>query len=92
MKACEPATWYVYILCCADQSLYTGVTIDLDRRLDEHNHHTRLGAKYTRVRRPVSLVYSEECKNRSDACKQEYRIKSLSRKEKKRLINQQYEI
>jgi len=84
--------WYVYVLSCTDQTLYTGVTTDLERRIDEHNNHARLGAKYTRARRPVNLVYYEEYENRADACKQEYRIKSLSRKDKERLIKQDNEI
>jgi len=78
--------WYVYILRCADDSLYTGVTTDLERRLREHNE-AKLGAKYTRNRRPVKLVYSEKAENRSEACKREAAIKRLSRKEKIRLIS-----
>lgn len=78
--------WFVYILECADSTLYTGVTTDLQRRLSEHNHNDRLGAKYTRVRRPVSLQYHERCTGRSHACRREAAIKKLSRRAKLRLI------
>ena len=78
--------WYVYILRCADGSLYTGVTTDTERRVTEHNQSDRLGAKYTRVRRPVSLVYRELCSNRSAACKREAQIKALSRAAKLKLL------
>jgi putative endonuclease len=78
--------WYVYILRCADNSLYTGVTLDVKKRLDEHNGVTGNGAKYTRARRPVKLVYREESASRSDACKREYDIKSLSKTEKESLL------
>ncbi|CAA6800280.1 MAG: COG2827: putative endonuclease containing a URI domain [uncultured Thiotrichaceae bacterium] len=77
--------WFVYILRCADDTLYTGITTDLKRRLHEHNHET-LGARYTRARRPLALVYSEEATNRSAASKREYAIKKLSRLQKEQLI------
>jgi len=77
--------WRVYILQCSDDTLYTGITTDIARREHEHNH-TKRGAKYTRLRRPVKLVYSEECENRSSASKREYEIKHFSRKEKLQLI------
>ena len=80
------ANWYVYILRCADSSLYTGITTDTERRVIEHNQSDQLGAKYTRYRRPVSLVYREPCKNRSTACKREAGIKKLSRQAKIKLI------
>ena len=73
--------YYVYILRCNDDSLYTGITTDVQRRIKEHNNSSK-GAKYTKMRRPVMLVYSEECENRSDALKREYEIKKMSRKEK----------
>ena len=79
-------SWVVYILRCADSTLYTGVTTDSKRRLKEHNHNDRLGAKYTRTRRPVSLVYQESCNDRSSACKREAAIKKLSRRAKQALI------
>lgn len=78
--------WWVYILECADNTLYTGVTIDVKRRIEEHNH-AKLGAKYTKARRPVHLVYKESCKDRSEACKRERAIKKLTRSEKLKLIN-----
>jgi len=78
--------WKVYILRCSDDTLYTGITTDLKRRVKEHNG-TKLGAKYTSNRRPVELVYFENCDDKIDACKKEYAIKQLSRKEKQRLIN-----
>jgi len=79
--------WYVYIVECADGSLYTGITTDLNRRLNEHNYSFKLGAKYTRSRRPVRLVYKEEKINRSDASKRELQIKRLTRNKKIELIN-----
>ena len=77
--------YYLYILKCCDNTLYTGITTDLVRRVKEHNA-SKLGAKYTTVRRPVKLVYSQEFDNRSEASKQEYLIKQLSRLEKLKLI------
>ena len=78
--------YFVYILRCSDDTLYTGITTDVDRRLDEHNNSSK-GAKYTKIRRPVEVVYVEELKDRSGASKREYAIKQLSRKEKKDLID-----
>lgn len=75
---------YIYIVECSDGSLYTGYTTDLDRRMKEHNSNT--GAKYTRGRTPVSLMYYEEFDNRSDAMKRECDIKKLKRKKKALLI------
>lgn len=80
--------YYLYILKCADKSFYTGITVDLPRRVREHND-SRLGARYTRARRPVKLVYSKKFKNRSNALKAEYKIKQLPRSEKSKLINKQ---
>ena len=77
--------YHLYILKCADKTLYTGITVDLDRRIEEHND-SKLGAKYTRARRPVKLVYSKKFRNRSSASKEESRIKNLSREEKLELI------
>jgi len=77
--------WYVYIVKCADNSLYTGITIDKDRRVLEHNTSNK-GAKYTRSRRPVQLVYFETFDNRSSASKRESAIKKLSRSEKLTLL------
>ncbi len=80
----QPA-WCVYMVRCSDHTLYTGITTDLTKRLAEHNHSTK-GAKYTRGRRPVSLVYSEEQPSRSLASSREYAIKRLRKKEKEELI------
>jgi putative endonuclease len=78
------SSWWVYILRCADRTLYTGVTTDLDRRLDEHNNGK--GGAYTRVRRPVKRVYEEPAASRSEAQAREAAIKKLSRTEKLALI------
>lgn len=79
--------WYVYLLRCADDTLYAGVTTDLMRRVREHNGEFKnKGAKYTKVRRPVELVYSEECEDRSVAGKREYEIRTLSRTQKLELV------
>ncbi len=77
--------WYVYIVRCNDDSLYTGITTDLPRRLDEHNNSAR-GAAYTRGRRPVKIVYSAEELDRSAASRRERQIKNLSKPEKERLV------
>lgn len=77
--------WYVYILCCNDDSLYTGITTELERRIDEHNM-SKQAAAYTRARRPVKLVYSEQHDSRANASKREYEIKQFSRKQKLALI------
>ncbi|WP_455219976.1 GIY-YIG nuclease family protein [Kaarinaea lacus] len=79
--------WYVYILRCSDNSLYTGIATDVDRRLEEHNNDNGLGAKYTRTRRPATLVYQEEVKTRSEATKREYAIRKLSKQDKEALVN-----
>ena len=78
-------TWYVYIVQCADGTLYTGISTDVNRRLHEHNH-TKKGAKYTRARRPVTLKYVIECFGRSEAAREEARIKKLPRIDKLSLI------
>lgn len=75
---------YVYIVKCKDNSFYTGWTTDLKKRIEKHNQG--IGAKYTRSRRPVELIYFETFDNKHDALKREYRIKQLSRKEKEKLI------
>jgi putative endonuclease len=68
--------WCIYILRCADGTLYTGITTDLTRRIQEHNSQKK-GARYTHSRRPVVLVYSEVASNRSEASKREHAIKQL---------------
>ncbi len=84
--------WYVYIVRCADDSLYTGITTDPGRRVLEHNAGGRKGAGCTRARRPVSLVYTENAASRSSAAKREYQIKQLSRKEKLVLVSEATEL
>jgi len=78
--------WFVYMLLCADGTLYTGVATDVQRRLREHNGDARLAARYTRSRRPLTLVYSEPASDRAAACRREAQIKRLSRLAKQRLI------
>ncbi len=75
---------YVYILRCADDTLYTGYTKDLARRVQTHNEGK--GAKYTRARRPVTLAYHEVCRDKSEALRREAAIKKLTRAEKLDLI------
>lgn len=76
--------WFCYLLRCADDSLYCGITNDLEKRLAAHNAGT--ASKYTRVRLPVELVYAEQCADRSEASKREMEIKSLTRADKLELI------
>lgn len=78
-------TWFVYIVCCADNSLYTGITTDVDKRIQQHNS-SNSGAKYTRSRRPVELVYVERADSRSFASRREYHLKKLSSRQKRILI------
>jgi putative endonuclease len=80
-------TWFLYIVHCADGSLYTGITTDVSRRLNEHNTSSK-GAKYTKTRRPVKLVYWVDFKDRSIAQKAEYKFKKLTRAQKERIINE----
>jgi len=80
--------WYVYMLRCADGSLYTGVSTDPQRRLREHNGEIKGGARYTRARRPVTLVWQEEQADRSSACKREVAVKALRRTAKLKLVAQ----
>ena len=77
--------WYAYILQCSDATYYTGITTDLSRRVLEHNTSDK-GAKYTRSRRPVVLAYAKEVENKSEASREEYRIKRLTRSKKEALI------
>lgn len=79
--------YYVYIVRCADETLYTGIATELERRIEEHNSSDK-GAKYTKARRPVTLVYHEEYPDRSSASKREYAIKKkMNRAEKLKLIH-----
>lgn len=81
----DTTTWHVYIIRCADGTLYTGVTTDIDKRIWQHNHSPR-GARYTRARRPVQLVYSETAADRAAACRREAAIKRCARSGKEALI------
>ena len=77
-------TWFVYILRCADGSLYTGITTDLTRRCQQHNNGT--ASRYTRSRRPVKLVYQEPQRSQSLALKREAAIKKLTRRQKLAMV------
>ena len=88
MSNSKPKQWYVYILRCADDSLYTGISNDLERRVKQHNSTTGQGARYTRARQPVSLVYQEPASDRATASQREYAIKQLTRRDKLQLIQQ----
>jgi putative endonuclease len=85
-KRKRKSAWTVYILRCADGSLYTGISRDVARRVKEHNSNGLLAARYTRTRRPVALVYQEPAATRSAASKREYRIKQMSRRHKQKLM------
>ena len=78
-------SWYLYILRCGDGTLYTGITTDVEARLEIYR--SGKGAKYTRGRGPLELVYREECENHSQALKRELAVKAMSREEKQSLIN-----
>jgi putative endonuclease len=79
------AVWSLYILECSDGSFYTGVSTDVDRRLGEHQKGT--ASRYTRTRRPVVLVYREECGSRASSLSRECAVKSLSRQAKEELVS-----
>ena len=83
MENADQKDWFLYILRCADGSLYTGITTDVARRFEEHS--TGKGAKYTRGRGPLEIVYTCCCGSHSAALKEENRIKSLSAQQKKEL-------
>jgi len=85
--AASPSAWYVYLVRCADDSLYTGIATDVDRRCQEHNAGT--ASRYTRTRLPVQVVYRESHPDRSAASKREYALKQLSRAQKEALIQSQ---
>ena len=78
------SVWYLYILRCADDTFYTGITTDVEKRLE--THRSGKGAKYTRGRGPLELVYRECCSSHSEALKREIQVKRLSRQEKQSLI------
>lgn len=81
------APWHVYMVVCSDQTIYTGITKDLQKRLHEHNDGAT-GAKYTRSRRPVKIVYQEEQSSRSTATKRELQLKKMTRAKKLQLIRE----
>ena len=78
--------WFVYIVRCADDTLYTGIAKDVARRVEEHNSNNLLAANYTRARRPVALVHRETVKTRSAAARREYEIKQMTREGKEALL------
>ena len=78
------SSWQLYILRCGDGSLYTGITVDVEKRLEAHR--TGKGAKYTRGRGPLHRVYTEECGDHSTALRREIEIKALSKDDKEALI------
>jgi putative endonuclease len=79
--------WFVYLVRCSDNSLYAGIAKDVERRVNEHNSSNKLGAKYTKARRPVELVYQENADSRSDASKKEHKLRTLSKPEKEKLVS-----
>lgn len=80
-------TWYLYIVKCADKTLYTGITTDVDRRFAEHCSGGAKAAKYLRGKAPLELVYRQKAGNRSEASQLEYQIKQMSRQEKMALVD-----
>ena len=80
------SVWYLYILRCGDGTLYTGITTDVEKRLEAHR--AGKGAKYTRGRSPLELVYRETCGSHSDALKRESAVKKLTREQKEQLIRE----
>lgn len=79
---------YVYIVKCSDNTLYTGYSLNIDKRVEDHNKN-KCGAKYCKTRRPVTLVYFEEYSTKSEALKREYAIKQMTRQQKLKLIYKQ---
>jgi putative endonuclease len=86
VKNAKNETWYVYMVQCSDGTLYTGITNNLEKRIKAHNSEKN-GARYTRSRRPVKLVYSEKVSSKSAAARLEHEIKKLKRSEKKNKFN-----
>lgn len=82
----DESDWMVYVVRCADGTLYTGIAREVVRRIEEHNSSDMRGARYTRTRRPVALVYQEAAESRSVASKRERQIKRLTKLQKERLI------
>ncbi|NRA83313.1 MAG: GIY-YIG nuclease family protein [Gammaproteobacteria bacterium] len=81
----KQADWFVYMVRCRDNSLYCGVTTDITRRESEHNNSAR-GAKYTRVRRPVAMVFVQPVADRSSAGKLEVQLKKLTKAKKEAMV------
>lgn len=79
--------WHVYMVRCEDDSLYAGVTTDIERRMREHN--AGKGARYTRSRRPVALVYTEKARSQSEALQREVQIKKMTKQKKENLVQGQ---
>jgi putative endonuclease len=79
--------WFMYVVRCSDGTLYTGITKDIKKRVLEHNYGTR-GAKYTKSRRPVQLIYRRECESHSHALKEEWAFKKLRKAKKERIIKE----
>jgi len=86
MKRNRSKRWFLYVAECSDKSLYTGITTDIDRRINEHNH-SKKGAKYTASRRPVQIVFAKIFESQSSATKAESQFKKLRREEKLKIIN-----
>ncbi len=88
---CKEKNWFVYLLRCADNSLYCGVTVDINSRVAAHNGlgsgPLGGGAKYTATRRPVTLVYAAPCKSQTEAMRLEQKIKALSKPQKEALVS-----
>ncbi len=84
----SPVRFFVYIVRCSDATLYTGMTRDIEKRLQMHNGEIAGGARYTRSRRPIRLVYMESCETQSDAMRRERQIKRFSKKNKENLARQ----
>jgi putative endonuclease len=85
--AATVSDWRVYLLRCADDSLYAGITNNLEKRLQQHNGELVGGARYTRGRRPVELVWQEGCESRGEALRREMEIKRLTREQKSELVS-----
>lgn len=79
-------SWYVYIIRCSDNTLYTGIAKEVEKRVAEHNSGNPGGAKYTRSRRPVTLVYREQVNSRSEAARRELEIKKMNKRRKEILV------
>lgn len=81
------SNWFVYLIRCNDNSLYTGITTDIERRFQEHQDKDNKGSKYLKGKGPLELVWQRKVKDRSEASKLEYAIRNLSKDKKEQLIN-----